>query len=170
MTRRTFLRRGAAAGAAISTVRWIPAAAAALDGSGAVTLGPGNPLVALPSAVFGGELQYFRMSPSAIPARLALCREAAFTVVQTYVPWNVHEFIPGQLDFEGKTEPVLPDDHLDEYQDQAPDDELQSGGVRGRAGLLCNTDLFGFLTQCRKLGLAVILRPGPFISDEWRNG
>ena len=91
MTRRTFLRRGAAVGAAISTVRWIPATA--LDGSGAVTLGPANRLVALPSAVFGGELQYFRMSPSAIPARLALCREAAFTVVQTYVPWNVHELI-----------------------------------------------------------------------------
>ena len=36
-------------------------------------------------------------------------------MIQTYVPWNVHEFIPGQLDFEGQTQPVLPDDHLDEY-------------------------------------------------------
>jgi beta-galactosidase len=110
------------------------------------------------------------MSASSIPARLQLCQQAAFTVVQTYVPWNVHEFVPGQLDFEGKSRPVLPDDHLDEYTDQTPDEELQSGGVNGRAGILCNTDLVGFLTDCKKLGLAVILRPGPFISDEWRNG
>ena len=134
------------------------------------TLDPANGLVALDSAVFGGECQYFRMSASAVPARLALCREAAFTVVQTYVPWNVHEWLPGRLDFEGRTHPVLPDDHLDEYQEQTPDEELQSGGIGGRAGILCNTDLAGFLTECRKLGLSVILRPGPFISDEWRNG
>ena len=170
LTRRTFLKRGAAAGAGLSALNWIPLAAAAVSTGRALTLGPPNPLVALPSAVFGGELQYFRMSAANVPARLQLCQQAAFTVIQTYVPWNVHEFIPGQLDFEGKTQPVLPDDHLDEYQDQTPDEELQSGGAGGRAGILCNTDLAGFLTRCKQLGLAVILRPGPFISDEWRNG
>jgi len=170
VTRRTFLKRGAAAGVGLTAMQWIPIPAAAAAPIRQITLVPGNGLVDLPSAVFGGELQYFRMSASAIPARLQLCEEAAFSVVQTYVPWNVHEFIPGQLDFEGKTQPVLPDDHLDEYTDQTPDEELQSGGANGRAGFLCNTDLVGFLTECRKLGLAVILRPGPFISDEWRNG
>jgi hypothetical protein len=158
------------AGAGLSALRWVPTPAAAVAAPQAITLGPANPLVALPSAVFGGELQYFRMSAADVPTRLALCQEAAFSVIQTYVPWNVHEFIPGQLDFEGRTQPVLPDDHLDEYTDQTPDEELQSGGVNGRAGILCNTDLAGFLTQCKQRGLAVILRPGPFISDEWRNG
>jgi beta-galactosidase GanA len=172
LTRRTFLKRGAAAGVGVSALNLIPlsASVAAATTAHRVTLGAPNPLVQIPSAVFGGELQYFRMSASSVPARLKLCQEAASTVIQTYVPWNVHEFIPGQLDFTGKTQPVLPDDHLDEYQDQTPDEELQSGGVGGRAGILCNTDLAAFLTECKRLNLAVILRPGPFISDEWRNG
>jgi Glycosyl hydrolases family 35 len=170
-TRRAFLKRGAAAGVGLSSLNWIPLSPAAAASAGqSLTLGAPNPLVDMPSAVFGGELQYFRMSASSVPARLQLCEQAAFSLIQTYVPWNVHEFIPGQLDFEGKTSPVLPDDHLDEYQDQTPEEELQSGGANGRAGIACNTDLVGFLTECKELGLAVILRPGPFISDEWRNG
>jgi hypothetical protein len=176
LTRRAFLQRGLSAGAGLSLLPWLarPAGAASVPAAGAVAapaaVASANGLVELPSAVFGGECQYFRMSPSAIPARLALCREAAFTVVQTYVPWNVHEYIPGRFDFEGRTHPNLPDDHLDEYQEQTPDQELETGGIDGRAGLLCNTDLVGYLSECQRLGLRVILRPGPFISDEWRNG
>lgn len=125
----------------------------------------------LRTAVFGGELQYFRMSAAQVPVRLGLCRQANFTVVQTYVPWNVHEFIPDTFDFTGRTQPVLPNDHhLDPFDATDPVGETQTGGVNGRLGILCNTDLVSFLEQCRSAGLAVILRPGPFISDEWRNG
>ncbi|HVA59285.1 MAG TPA: beta-galactosidase [Mycobacteriales bacterium] len=117
--------------------------------------------------VFGAELQYFRMRPSYIPARLDLCQQAAFTTIQSYVAWNVHEYLPGQFDFTGRTHPVLPDDHADEYQIETPAQELQDGGIIGG---VANTDLHGFLGMCRERGFRVILRPGPFISDEWRNG
>jgi hypothetical protein len=165
LTRRTFLEGAAGAGAASLLGPFAHLAAARTP-----AVQPGLEGVELSSAVFGGELQYFRMSASAVASRLELCRQAAFSVIQTYVPWNVHEFIPGALDFEGRTQPVLPDDHLDEYQEQTPTEELQSGGVRGRAGVACNTNLVAFLRQCKRMGFAVILRPGPFISDEWRNG
>ena len=170
MTRRRFLTTTAGAGAlalGASALRW--PALAATTAAGRSPAAPGGQL-GLPSAVYGGELQYFRMSPSSIPARLALCQQAAFNLVQTYVPWNVHQWLPGPLDFTGLTHPILPDDHLDEYQEQDPYNEYETGGLDGRFGLLCNTDLHGFLTLCRDAGFKVVLRPGPFISDEWRNG
>lgn len=163
LTRRRFLEgaAGAAAGAGLL---------GSMDSLALARRQPVPRTVDLDSAVFGGELQYFRMSPSAVPRRLELCRQASFSVIQTYVPWNVHEFTPGRIDFDGRTHPVLPDDHLDEYQDQTPVEEIQSGGLSGRGGLACNTNLTAFLEHCRRMGFAVILRPGPFISDEWRNG
>ncbi len=119
--------------------------------------------------MFGGELQYFRTDPATLPDRLALCREAAFSVIQTYVPWNVHEFSRGTLDFQGRTHPILPNDHhLDPFQFG---DSVGTGGVNTYdLGLQVNTDLETFLGACRDSGFSVILRPGPFISDEWRNG
>ncbi|MHB8342655.1 MAG: beta-galactosidase, partial [Mycobacteriales bacterium] len=172
VTRRRFLGGAATAGALIAggaLPGWArgrpPAPHSARGGI------PGSGTYPLPSALFGGELQYFRMSPSAIPARLELCRRAAYTVIQTYVPWNVHEFVPGQLDFTGRTHPILPNDHhLDPFDIEDPYGEYGTGGADGRLGVLCNTDLVSFLGQCRDAGFAVILRPGPFISDEWRNG
>jgi beta-galactosidase len=121
-------------------------------------------------AVMGAELQYFRMSPSAIPARLALCQQAHYDIIQTYVPWNVHEFTQGRLDWTGQTAPLLLDDHLDEYQLEDPVSELQAGGLQGRFGLAANTNLTQYLEQCQAGGFKMVLRPGPFISDEWANG
>jgi hypothetical protein len=123
----------------------------------------------LDTPVFGGELQYFRMPVSEIPARLALCQQAAFSVIQTYVPWNVHEYHRGALDFTGRTHPILPNDHhLDPFD--YGDSIGTSGPNEYDLGLKVNTDLESFLGLCRDHGFSVILRPGPFISDEWRNG
>jgi hypothetical protein len=144
----------------------------ALTGGALASLGPARrgPVgqLGLDSAVFGGELQYFRMSPAAAVQRLELCRQAAFSVVQAYVPWNVHENTQGQLDFHGHTAPVIVSDHADEYQIETPDTEVKDGG--GAARVVANTDLSSFLAECKRQRFAVILRPGPFISDEWRNG
>lgn len=168
ISRRRFLA-GTLAGtgaAAASRLGWLDL----LPGAGALaaTRGTNQPPLVLPSPVFGTELQYFRMDAGHVAARLDLCRRAAFTVIQAYVPWNVHEWIPGRPDFEGRTRPVLPHDHADEFIDETPDQEVRDGGVP--TGAVANTDLTGFLQQCKQRDFAVILRPGPFISDEWRNG
>lgn len=174
VSRRRFLSLTGGAGVAVLVSGALPAAPGRSHGrraalrSGAPTSPGAYPL---DSAIYGGELQYFRMDPAAIPARLALCRQASYRVIQTYVPWNVHEFLPGVFDFSGQTHPVLPNDHhLDPFEIEDPITGTSSGGTDGRLGILCNTDLTGFLTECDRLGFKLILRPGPFISDEWRNG
>ncbi|HEY1827626.1 MAG TPA: beta-galactosidase [Acidimicrobiales bacterium] len=174
VSRRSFLQYSAAAiagGAVLSSFPLEGAAHGALP-LPAPTPGPaGLGYPGLPNqAVFGAELQYFRMSASAIPARLALCTQARYNVIQTYVPWNVHESTKGRYDWTGQTSPILPDDHLDEYQLEDPLSELQAGGIDGRFGIAANTDLTGYLEMVRDAGFTMVLRPGPFISDEWANG
>ncbi|MGI8863733.1 MAG: beta-galactosidase [Solirubrobacteraceae bacterium] len=117
---------------------------------------------------FGTELEYYRSDPPHLEQRLALCVAAGYTTIQTYVPWNVHENTRGRLDFIGQTKPVILSDHADEYQIETPDQEVAAGGYESR--VIANTDLLGFVKACQRHGLSVILRPGPFISDEWRNG
>jgi len=179
MSRRLFLQGtafGSAAVAGGTLGPWpfsAPPASAALASAALATSGmpAGLGYPGLPEAcMFGAELQYFRMSPSHIPARLELCREAHFGVIQAYVPWNVHEFTRGIFDFEGRTIPILPDDHFDEYQEEEPQAEIQAGGLIGRFGLTANTNLVLFMQQVKDMGFKMILRPGPFISDEWRSG
>ena len=45
-------------------------------------------------------MHYFRHRPEYWPAILAAYRAAGLTSVQLYVPWNMHEDIPGKFDFE----------------------------------------------------------------------
>lgn len=178
ISRRRFLQGAALAAGTAATARLEPGDASLTSamvpprpwaGSGPAPAGLGYPGLG-DRAVLGAELQYFRMSPSAIPARLALCRQAHYGVIQSYVPWNVHEFVPGAFDFTGSSTPVLPDDHFDEYQIEDPLSETQDGGPIGRFGLTANTNLEAFLGEIAAGGFSAILRPGPFISDEWRNG
>lgn len=164
MSRRALLAGGAgfAAATMLSDLLPTPAFAAPVRGRHiARDLGTTGP-------IFGAELQYFRMTPASIRKRLELCRQASYSVIQAYVPWNVHENTKGRLDWTGKTHPVIVSDHADEYQIETPDQEIEAGGLPSR--VVANTDLHGFMTMCRDFGFQVILRPGPFISDEWRNG
>jgi hypothetical protein len=117
---------------------------------------------------FGTELEYYRSDPAHLAARLQACAAAGYTTIQTYVPWNVHENTRGSLDFSGRTRPVIVNDHVDEYQIETPDQEIAAGGLPAR--VIANTDLLGFVHACAAHGFDVILRPGPFISDEWRSG
>jgi Glycosyl hydrolases family 35 len=116
----------------------------------------------------GGELQYFRSDPEHLKERLARCAEAGYTTIQSYVAWNVHEHTRGQIDFTGQTRPVIVNDHADQYQIETPDDQFAHGGDQSQ--LTANTDLEGWLKMLAEHGFRVLLRPGPFISDEWRNG
>lgn len=118
--------------------------------------------------VLGGELQYFRSDPKHLEARLARCAQAGYTTIQSYVAWNVHENTRGSLDFTGLTQPVIINDHADQYQIETPDDQASHGGAASE--VVANTDLKGWLEMLEAHGFRVLLRPGPFISDEWRNG
>jgi hypothetical protein len=150
---------GSVAASPVPTVRGIPL----LDG------GLGYPGLA-DQAVLGAELQYFRMTPSDIPARLALCQQAHYSVIQTYVPWNVHEYVQGIYDFTGRFTPVLPDSHVDEWQIEDPISQTEAAGFVGRSGITANSNLEAYLHEVAAGGFKMILRPGPFISDEWCNG
>ena len=118
--------------------------------------------------VLGTELEYYRSDPAHLEARLAQCVAAGYNTIQTYVPWNVHESTRGRLDFTGQSHPVIVNDHLDEYQIETPDQEVAAAGLPSR--VIANTNLVSFVAACSRHGLKVLLRPGPFISDEWRNG
>jgi hypothetical protein len=172
--RRSFLQYSAAAIAGGAVLSSLPLSGAARGASpltggadGPASLGyPGFPN----AAVLGAELQYFRMSEDAIPARLALCQQAHYGIIQTYVPWNVHEYVQGRYDWTGQTSPILPDDHVDEYQIENPISEYEAGGIGGRFGIAANTNLVSYMSMVQEAGFKMVLRPGPFISDEWANG
>jgi hypothetical protein len=118
--------------------------------------------------ILGTELEYYRSDPAHLEGRLAQCVAAGYNTIQTYVPWNVHESARGRLDFTGQTHPVIVGDHLDEYQIETPDQEIEAAGLPSR--VIANANLDSFIKTCAHHGLKMILRPGPFISDEWRNG
>lgn len=161
VTRRRFVARSGALGAAALLAPWTRALESVAPAY--ATGRPGGPVW-----TFGGELEYYRSDPAHLEQRLALCARAGYTTIQTYVPWNVHENQEGVVDFRGATHPVIVGDHADEYDIETPDDEIKHGGALSR--VVANTDLQGFLEACERHGFGVILRPGPFISDEWRNG
>jgi len=160
LTRRALLQRAALAGAVV-----LGAPESQLSQAAARTTGRQRPDV---RETFGTELEYYRSDPAHLEQRLQLCVAAGYTTIQTYVPWNVHESTRGRLDFTGQTKPVILSDHADEYQIETPDREIAAGGYESR--VVANTDLLGYIQACQRHGLSVILRPGPFISDEWRNG
>lgn len=171
MSRRRFLQLGLGATALAGTaMRAGPALAAGGPRALATPHPASSPAGAaqFPFGTMGAELEYYRMDPADVAPRLVRTREACFRTIQTYVPWNVHEATRGVLDFHGRTQPVLVNDHFDRFNSQPPQDQFQTGGVASQ--VVANTNLAAFLQDCRSLGLAVILRPGPFISDEWRNG
>lgn len=124
--------------------------------------------LAFPLGSFGGELEYYRMAAPDVVTQLSRCAATGYTTIQTYVPWNVHEATQGVVDFTGRTHPVIVNDHVDRFTVEPATDQLQTGGAA--AQVVANTDLAAFLEACAARDLQVVLRPGPFISDEWRNG
>ncbi|CAG2178587.1 unnamed protein product, partial [Oppiella nova] len=50
--------------------------------------------------LFSGSLHYFRLPKDYWKDRLLKYRAAGLNTIQTYSPWNLHEPIPGQFDFE----------------------------------------------------------------------
>lgn len=52
-----------------------------------------------------GEIHYFRIKKELWDSHLAAAKEAGLTVVSSYVPWDWHEPMEGEFDFDGHTVP-----------------------------------------------------------------
>ncbi|XP_065896508.1 beta-galactosidase-1-like protein 2 isoform X3 [Dysidea avara] len=84
--------------------------------------------------ILSGAIHYFRVVPDYWYDRLIKLKAMGLNTVETYIPWNMHEPIPGEYDFSG----IL--------------------------------DVRRFIRTAQKLGLHVIIRPGPYICAEWELG
>lgn len=51
--------------------------------------------------LLSGEVHSWRLDPARWPAVLDAVADLGFTAVGTYVPWAVHEVVPGRFDFSG---------------------------------------------------------------------
>lgn len=56
--------------------------------------------------LLSGAMHYWRLEPSRWESILAEVAQLGYPIVETYVPWSVHELAPGQFDF-GQTRPAL---------------------------------------------------------------
>ncbi|MFM7202828.1 MAG: beta-galactosidase [Myxococcota bacterium] len=56
--------------------------------------------------LLSGAMHYWRLEPSRWESILAEVAQLGYPIVETYVPWSVHELAPGQFDF-GQTRPQL---------------------------------------------------------------
>ncbi|MGS2619910.1 glycoside hydrolase family 35 protein [Micromonospora sp. LZ34] len=54
-----------------------------------------------PFQVLSGAIHYFRVHPRQWADRLGKLRAMGLNTIETYVPWNLHEPIPGKITFDG---------------------------------------------------------------------
>ena len=80
--------------------------------------------------LYSGSIHYWRMDPETWETALINAKNMGFSIVETYIPWGVHEPERNEFDY-GKKDP--------------------------------RKDLNKFLDICEKVGLYVIVRPGPHI-------
>lgn len=88
-----------------------------------------------------GAMHYYQVSRQSWARCLDAICELGLPLVESYVPWAVHERSPGSYDFES---PGDPSEGQDRYE----------------------RDLGAFLEACAERGLRVLLRPGPHINGE----
>ncbi|XP_056634820.1 beta-galactosidase-1-like protein 3 [Diorhabda sublineata] len=92
-------------------------------------------------SIYSGALHYFRVPKAYWRDRLRKLRAAGFNTVETYVPWNLHEYQSGQYDF-------------------------GDGGSDMQEFL----NVTEFLKMAQDEDLLAIVRPGPYICTEWEFG
>lgn len=93
--------------------------------------------------LYSGAIHYFRVPPAAWRDRLRKARAAGLNVVETYVPWNLHEPQPGNFEW----------------------GDGQSGSDFAEF-----LNIQKFLEIAKEEDLLAIVRPGPYICSEWEFG
>lgn len=91
--------------------------------------------------IYSGSLHYFRVPKQYWQDRMRKYRAAGLIAIQTYVPWNLHEYQNGVFDF--------------------------GNGISDFQNFL---DIVQFINLAETEDLFVIIRPGPFIDSEWEFG
>lgn len=91
--------------------------------------------------IYSGAMHYFRVPKPYWRDRLRRMRAAGLNAVETYIPWNLHEFQQNRFDF-------------------------GNGGSDFEDFL----DVKEFLETAKDEDLFAIVRPGPFICSEWEFG
>ncbi|XP_076260670.1 beta-galactosidase-1-like protein 2 [Rhynchophorus ferrugineus] len=92
-------------------------------------------------SIYGGTFHYFRVHSSQWQDRLRKMRAVGLNAVETYVPWNLHEFYSGSYDF-----------------------------GHGGSDFQDFLDVQKFIKLAQEEDLFVLLRPGPYICAEWEFG
>ena len=54
-----------------------------------------------PFRIIAGDIHYFRIPQNRWEHTLDMALDFGLNTVQTYVPWNAHEYAPGKFDFSG---------------------------------------------------------------------
>ncbi|SDM65275.1 beta-galactosidase [Sediminibacillus halophilus] len=57
--------------------------------------------------LFGGELHYFRVPKPEWRNRIRQAKEAGLNMISTYIPWGIHEYEEGKIDFSGTSREEL---------------------------------------------------------------
>ncbi|CAL8085951.1 unnamed protein product [Orchesella dallaii] len=91
--------------------------------------------------IISGAMHYFRVHPAQWRDRLRKLRAMGANAVETYVPWNLHEFRKGEFDFGNGT------NDLSEF-----------------------LDVRTYIQTAQEEDLLVLIRPGPYICTEWDFG
>lgn len=91
--------------------------------------------------IYSGAMHYFRVPKPYWRDRLRKMRAAGLNTVETYIPWNLHEYQNGRYDF-------------------------GTGGSDMEDFL----DVRTFLKTAQEEDLFAIVRPGPYICTEWEFG
>lgn len=94
-----------------------------------------------PTYFVTAEYPYFRDDPMHWEARLLTLRALGVQLISTYIPWRHHDLM------------IAGERRIDFTGETLP-----------------NRDVLGFLATCQRLGLHVLLKPGPFCHAELNYG
>lgn len=91
-----------------------------------------------PFFIHGSAFFYYRLPSDLWEESLQTSKEMGINTIDLYIPWNWHEALENQLDFDGHSNP--------------------------------RKDILGLMRIISRLGLKAVIRPGPYICNEWKNG
>lgn len=72
-----------------------------VNGSALIAEGPSFTLNGKDFHIFGGAIHYFRVAPEYWRDRIRKLKAVGCNTLETYVPWNLHEELPAQFNFNG---------------------------------------------------------------------